>query len=228
MARKIPRGEIVIRNIRFARRIPGSAGFHIVCNENSKKIRKIIVPGKPKSLPCVSLSVSYSEEHAEGENFDARAALYDNGRGCPQTENPMKTFVKVSILAGLILPCIFSARSSRAGRPAQPQPNTGNAATDSSGNDAYYYLTIGHLQEQQFEIDSSAAAASQAIDSYKKALALAPDSPVIMERLAEMYAKVQRIPRRNGRSAGSAQARSRTMWTRTVCSRKFTSARLAI
>jgi tetratricopeptide (TPR) repeat protein len=104
----------------------------------------------------------------------------------------MRTLVKVSVLAGLILPCIFSAGVC-AQQASGPQA-AANAATDSSGNDAYYYLTIGHLQEQQFEIDNSAATASQAIDSYKKALALAPDSAVIMDRLAEIYAKAQRVP----------------------------------
>jgi len=49
-----------------------------------KKLRRIIAPGKPKNLPCVSVSVSYSEEHVEGENFDACPALYDNERYCPK------------------------------------------------------------------------------------------------------------------------------------------------
>ena len=57
----------------------------------------------------------------------------------------------------------------------------------------YYYFTMGHLQEQQYEITNNSDAASQSIELYKKALELEPASPVIMERLAEIYAKSQRI-----------------------------------
>ncbi|HKQ86315.1 MAG TPA: tetratricopeptide repeat protein [Candidatus Acidoferrales bacterium] len=60
-----------------------------------------------------------------------------------------------------------------------------------------YYFTLGHLQELQFEREYQASgkidASSDAIDSYKKALELEPNSPVIMERLAEVDAESQRI-----------------------------------
>ena len=59
--------------------------------------------------------------------------------------------------------------------------------------DVYYYFTMGHLQEQQYEISNSPDVAAQSIESYKKALELQPDSSVVMERLAEIYAKSQRI-----------------------------------
>ena len=52
---------------------------------------------------------------------------------------------------------------------------------------------MGHLAEQQYEITNNADMATQAIDAYKKALDLEPNSPIIMERLAEIYAKSQRI-----------------------------------
>jgi tetratricopeptide (TPR) repeat protein len=65
--------------------------------------------------------------------------------------------------------------------------------TDSAHADAYYYFTRGHMLEQEFEMSSSADAAAQAIDSYKKALAIEPDSATILERLAEIYAKSQHI-----------------------------------
>ena len=52
---------------------------------------------------------------------------------------------------------------------------------------------MGHLDEQQYELTGRAEQATESIESYKKALALAPGSPVIMERLAEIYAKSQRI-----------------------------------
>jgi tetratricopeptide (TPR) repeat protein len=51
---------------------------------------------------------------------------------------------------------------------------------------------MGHIYEQQYEATSNAEYATKAIDAYKKAYALDPKSPVIGERLAEMYWKAQR------------------------------------
>ncbi|MEQ1473337.1 MAG: tetratricopeptide repeat protein, partial [Candidatus Acidiferrum sp.] len=58
--------------------------------------------------------------------------------------------------------------------------------------DAYYNFTMGHIYEQQYETTSKPEFATQAIEAYKKAYALDPKSPVIGERLAEMYWKAQR------------------------------------
>ncbi len=52
---------------------------------------------------------------------------------------------------------------------------------------------MGHLAEQQYEITNNPDMAAQAIDAYKKALDAQPDSATVMERLAETYAKSQRI-----------------------------------
>ena len=52
---------------------------------------------------------------------------------------------------------------------------------------------MGHLLEQQYETTNQPEYATQAIDAYKKAYALDPKSPVIGERLAEMYWKTQRV-----------------------------------
>jgi tetratricopeptide (TPR) repeat protein len=68
-----------------------------------------------------------------------------------------------------------------------------NHAKDSARADAYYNFAMGHIYEQQYEATSSAEYATKAIDAYKKAYALDPKSPVIGERLAEMYWKAQRI-----------------------------------
>jgi tetratricopeptide (TPR) repeat protein len=104
--------------------------------------------------------------------------------------------------------------SAWAQQPAEPQPQAGSsplpqgqasssasgitlagsaAATPSDRADAYYNFTMGHVYEQQYENTSKAEYATQAIDFYKKAYALDPKSPVIGERLAEMYWKAQRI-----------------------------------
>jgi len=66
------------------------------------------------------------------------------------------------------------------------------AAAPSQRAQAYYDFTMGHVYEQQYENTSKAEYATQAIDFYKKAYALDPKSPVIGERLAEMYWKAQR------------------------------------
>ena len=52
---------------------------------------------------------------------------------------------------------------------------------------------MGHVDEMQFELTGQSDLATQSIESYKKALELAPGSSVIMERLAEIYAKSQHI-----------------------------------
>jgi tetratricopeptide (TPR) repeat protein len=50
---------------------------------------------------------------------------------------------------------------------------------------------LGHLAEQDYDEASGATTADAAIGDYKKALELSPGSPVILERLAEIYAKSQ-------------------------------------
>jgi len=95
-----------------------------------------------------------------------------------------------------------SAFAAQAQAPAQIPPNpaetaapsveTQSSQSPSSRADAYYDFTMGHIFEQQYENTSKPEYASQAIDFYKKAYALDPKSPVIGERLAEMYWKAQR------------------------------------
>src|ERR1700755_2442357 len=51
---------------------------------------------------------------------------------------------------------------------------------------------MGHVDEQQLENTRKPEYATQAIEFYKKAYALDPKSPVIGERLAEMYWKAHR------------------------------------
>jgi tetratricopeptide (TPR) repeat protein len=83
--------------------------------------------------------------------------------------------------------------------PAQAQNNPDQttpeapAAPPSSRAEAYYEYTLGHLYEQKYESSNDSDYATQAIDAYKKAYALDPKSPVIGERLAEMYWKAQRV-----------------------------------
>lgn len=78
--------------------------------------------------------------------------------------------------------------------PQNPAAGATEAASekDSARAEAYYSYTMGHIFEQQYEASSNPDYATKAIEAYKKAYALDPKSPVIGERLAEMYWKAQR------------------------------------
>src|ERR1700736_3274797 len=77
-------------------------------------------------------------------------------------------------------------------RDQQTSESSAQVAKTPSRADAYYNFTMGHIFEQQYESTSKPEYATQAIEAYKKAYALDPKSPVIGERLAEMYWKAQR------------------------------------
>jgi tetratricopeptide (TPR) repeat protein len=111
----------------------------------------------------------------------------------------MKTIASFAVFACLSAVPVAQAQDATPAQPAAAgqsssslQPAQDDAASSPAHSDSYYYFTLGHMQEQQYEASGRAELATQAIDSYKKALALTPDSTVIMERLAEIYAKSQR------------------------------------
>lgn len=83
--------------------------------------------------------------------------------------------------------------SSATAQDSLVDPKTVPSTKESARGEAYYNFTMGHIYEQQYEATSRAEYATQAIEAYKKAYALDPKSPVIGERLAEMYWKAQRI-----------------------------------
>jgi tetratricopeptide (TPR) repeat protein len=117
----------------------------------------------------------------------------------------MKTILGIAVLAVLATAAIetHAAQSSNSkptqapGNKAQASASANKAASDQSDEtgraDLYYYFAMGHLNEQQYELTGRSEQAAESIDFYKKALALQPGSPVIMERLAEIYAKSQRV-----------------------------------
>jgi tetratricopeptide (TPR) repeat protein len=59
--------------------------------------------------------------------------------------------------------------------------------------EAYYDFIMGHMDEQRYDETGNFSFATKAIELYKKARELDPDSRVISERLAETYAKSQQI-----------------------------------
>src|ERR1700740_2061225 len=86
-----------------------------------------------------------------------------------------------------------AAGQAQAAPEGVTQSNSETRAAASSRADAYFNYTMGHIAEQQYEQTSRSEYATQAIEYYKKAYALDPKSPIIGERLAEMYWKAQRV-----------------------------------
>ncbi|MGB2621741.1 MAG: tetratricopeptide repeat protein [Candidatus Acidiferrum sp.] len=84
---------------------------------------------------------------------------------------------------------------SQTAPPAQSgasAPTSETPVAPSPRADAYYDFAMGHLYELQYDSTNEPELATQAIDAYKKAYALDPKSPIIGERLAEMYWESQR------------------------------------
>jgi tetratricopeptide (TPR) repeat protein len=87
-----------------------------------------------------------------------------------------------------------SSPSASSGADKALPPNTSVPADESSLRaEAYYAYTMGHIMEEQYQATSRPEDATQAIEFYKKAYALDPESPIIGERLAEMYWESQRV-----------------------------------
>ena len=82
----------------------------------------------------------------------------------------MKTILSAGVIAILLSAQTAPAQSATQGLTQAPVPV--KPLTDSSHADAYYYFTVGHLQEEEYELNTSADVATQSIDSYKKALAI--------------------------------------------------------
>jgi tetratricopeptide (TPR) repeat protein len=92
----------------------------------------------------------------------------------------LAAFVSLSALAQA------PAAQNQAPKSVNPQEKSSPRA------ESYYQFAIGHLYELQYEQTNQTELATKAIDAYKKAYALDPQSPIIGERLAEMYWKAQR------------------------------------
>jgi len=96
----------------------------------------------------------------------------------------LKRVLGTVVLAALAQVPAFAQNPSRPAAPSSPS---------NSRADAYYNFAVGHLYELQYEQTSQPEYASKAIEAYKKAYAIDPQSPIIGERLAEMYWKAQRV-----------------------------------
>ena len=109
-----------------------------------------------------------------------------------------KTRFSLTLAAIALLPLSARAQDAKPrteGKPASSQtPANPSAHVDSSHkSDAYFNFAMGHAEEEEFELTGRSENANEAVDYYKKALELDPESSVIIERLAETYAKSQHI-----------------------------------
>ena len=94
--------------------------------------------------------------------------------------------IAIAFIVGALGGLPVLAQSPSAPSPASQQKMSPRA-------EAYYNFTLGHIYEQQYELTSQNDFATKAIEAYKKAYAIDPQSPIIGERLAEMYWKAQRV-----------------------------------
>ena len=101
-------------------------------------------------------------------------------------------------LAALLIAVSGVTAAAETTQDQQLEKKSGAASAESpvahsSRAEAYYNYALGHVFEQQYESTNQPEFATQAIEAYKKAYALDPKSPIIGERLAEMYWKAARI-----------------------------------
>ncbi len=97
---------------------------------------------------------------------------------------PSRTFLTITLATLTAFPLL--AQSSFRDTSKPPEKMSPRA-------EAYYNFALGHLYEIQFEQTSQSEYATRAIEAYKKAYSIDPQSPIIGERLAEMYWKAQRV-----------------------------------
>jgi tetratricopeptide (TPR) repeat protein len=96
--------------------------------------------------------------------------------------------------AGAILPARANAQTPPVSKEDDEADKAYSIADQAKRSEAFYDFTMGHLNEVFFVTTNRADYATAALDFYKKAYALDPDSPVIGEHLAEMYYEARRAP----------------------------------
>jgi tetratricopeptide (TPR) repeat protein len=79
-------------------------------------------------------------------------------------------------------------------QPGAAAAQSGKTADVDRHAEAYYDFALGHYYQQEYEATSHAEDANRAIEFYKKAYALDPNSQQISEELAEIYFQSQHIP----------------------------------
>jgi tetratricopeptide (TPR) repeat protein len=105
--------------------------------------------------------------------------------------------MKRLLLLSAVLFCWLAAPAAGAQKPtgkaASSPPAAPAVASADRQAEAYYDFVMGHVNEERYDATGDFGYAAKAVEFYKKALELEPESPVIGERLAETYAKSQQI-----------------------------------
>jgi tetratricopeptide (TPR) repeat protein len=100
----------------------------------------------------------------------------------------------LTLLAAASLPARLNAQTPPVAKEDDSADKSYSIADQAKRAEAFYDFTMGHLNEVFFVTTNRADYATAALDFYKKAYALDPDSPVIGEHLAEMYYEARRAP----------------------------------
>lgn len=100
----------------------------------------------------------------------------------------------LALFAATMFPVRANAQTPRANKEDDSADKSYSIADQAKRAEAFYDFTMGHLNEVFFVTTNRADYATAALDFYKKAYALDPDSPVIGEHLAEMYYEARRAP----------------------------------
>jgi tetratricopeptide (TPR) repeat protein len=109
----------------------------------------------------------------------------------------LAALIASAVCAGAFIPRAVFAQEP----PAKTPPAARDATTQSDEwlpdpamrSEALYDFTMGRLNEVYYLTTNQAEYANAALDFYKKAYALDPNSPVIIEHLAETYYEAHRI-----------------------------------
>jgi tetratricopeptide (TPR) repeat protein len=100
----------------------------------------------------------------------------------------------VAFFAVALLPLRAAAQDTPPSKEDDTADKSYSIVDPAKRAEAFYDFTMGHLNEVFFVTTNRADYGTAALDFYKKAYALDPNSPVIGEHLAEMYYEARRAP----------------------------------
>jgi tetratricopeptide (TPR) repeat protein len=102
------------------------------------------------------------------------------------------TISAIAFFAMALMPLRAVAQATPPAKEDDSADKSYSIADQAKRAEAFYNFTMGHLNEVFFVTTNRADYGTAALDFYKKAYALDPNSPVIGEHLAEMYYEARR------------------------------------
>src|SRR5579863_7149517 len=100
----------------------------------------------------------------------------------------------IACFAMALLPLRAAAQDTPPSKEDDSVDKSYSIADPAKRAEAFYDFTMGHLNEVFFVTTNRADYGTAALDFYKKAYGLDPNSAVIGEHLAEMYYEARRAP----------------------------------